>query len=673
MTKRARKSQTACAVAVLTLGIACGDAQNESAQGPGVDPLAADAAGSSSESASASDAGATSSQDASADPSGDASGDASASDSASPSPHPPATVDASIEVELGDTMTGTLGATDPDGDALTFSIVTAPAKGTLTSFDPSTGAYTYAASGSTTGADSFTFQVTDGTSNAPSPGTIAVTITPVLFTGNYAVTSVKDNGASCTGSDFRLGHATAAGGNAAYFAISSRHFSCGNTSYDFDPARFSASGAASITDDALTFTQSKFVSGCGTVTEAFSLTRTATGDFDLSETIQVPCFGVGTHAIAGKATRSPAAYLFFEPSTAAFGRVARDAPAVSTVSLRNVGRLLASTLSVESPAAPFSFDGGAFPGTGGTCGSQVSPLSSCTMAIAFDTSALAASKSITIAASYLDGASTDSDSLAISGQVVPTLTAVTEIAAAANYQCAIDQGQVVCWGQNGTVPTPPNDLVNPRKLTAGSGHACVIDDSGVRCFGADNYGQSTPPALSNPISVSAGNSHTCALDATGVHCWGLNTSGQATVPALSTPTLVSAGSAHTCALDATGVHCWGLNGDGQTTVPALTNPTVVSAGGQYTCAIDATGLHCWGNNFANRATPPAIASPATVDAGGNLACALAGGGALSCWGFFSSGVPKFTGVSAVATGDQHVCVLIGSQVSCYSSSTLIYP
>jgi hypothetical protein len=597
--------------------------------------------------------------------------DANANDAPFLSPHPPAAQNGSIAVELGDVTTGALVATDPDGDALTFSIVTPPAHGTLTKLDPKTGAYTYASTGSASGSDAFTFQVTDGTSNAPAPGTVSVAIAPVLFTGQYAVTSVKDNAASCSDVAFRLGHATAIGAAPAYFALSTRTVSCGSTTYTFDPGRFTVSGATSVTDNALTFTQSKSVSGCGTVVETFSLTRTAAGDFDFKEKIQVPCFGVGTHDITGKATRAATAYLFFEPTTASFGRVFQNDPALMSASLRNVGRLPASTLAVSSPAAPFSFNGGAFPGVSGTCGTNVSPLSSCSLGLRLDTSALSPSSTNTVNASYGDGAGTFSESLALSGEVIPKLVNVTEIDAAASYQCAIASGQVVCWGSSG-VPTPPNDLVNPRKLTTGSSHACVIDDSGVRCWGSNTSGQLTPPALSNPTSVSAGGNHTCALDATGVHCWGLSTNGQTTVPALSSPTLVSAGSSHTCALDATGVHCWGQNTDGQTTVPALTNPTQVSAGGQYTCALDATGVHCWGNNFANQATPPVIASPTTVVAGGHLSCALAGG-ALSCWGFFSSGVPKLTGVSTVTTGDHHVCVLIGSSVSCYSSSTRIYP
>jgi hypothetical protein len=667
MMKRMRHLHLACAAAVLALGIACGDEKDKSgANGPSVDSPVPDADG-----GSLSEAG-TPADDAGSSPDGAASADANGNDARPASPNPPATTGGSIEVELGETVTGTLTATDPDGDALTYSITTPPAHGTLT-LDPNTGAYSYTSTGTNTLPDSFFFQVSDGTSNAPSPGKISVKITPILFTGNYSVTSVTDNGATCSGGTMRLGHATAVGASPAYFALSSRSFSCGSTTYTFEPVRLTVGGSTTITDTTLAFTQGKSVSGCGWVTETFSLARSGTGDFDISEKIEVPCFGVGTHVLAGKAKRAPAAYLFLEPESIAFGRVFQNDSAIKTVNLRNVGRLDASTVAVSSPAAPFSFDGGAYPGTGGTCGTTLSALSSCSLTFGLDSTALSPSSSSgTAQASYLDGAATYYDSLSLSGQVIPKLTSVTEVAAANNYQCAIDSGKVVCWGSGANAP--PNDLVNPRKLSAGYSFTCAIDDSGVRCWGSNTYGQLTPPALSNPTRVSAGGSHACALDDTGVHCWGLNTSGQTTVPALTNPKLVSAGGTHTCALDDTGVHCWGLNTSGQTTVPALTNPTVVSAGNQYTCALDATGVHCWGNTFANQTTPPAIVSPTTVVAGGHLSCAVAGASnALTCWGFFSSGVPKLTSVSQVSTGDHHVCALQGSSMFCYSGSSQIYP
>ena len=76
---------------------------------------------------------------------------------------------------------GTLSASDPEGDALTFSLVTLPQPtgGTVVIDNPSTGAFTYTPPPNRSGGDSFTFQASDGheTSNVASDDFL--TIRPV--------------------------------------------------------------------------------------------------------------------------------------------------------------------------------------------------------------------------------------------------------------------------------------------------------------------------------------------------------------------------------------------------------------------------------------------------------------------------------------------------------------
>jgi len=57
---------------------------------------------------------------------------------------------------------GNLLATDADGNALTYTIVSAPAKATVTITNPATGAFSLQATGAARGVDSFTFKVNDG-------------------------------------------------------------------------------------------------------------------------------------------------------------------------------------------------------------------------------------------------------------------------------------------------------------------------------------------------------------------------------------------------------------------------------------------------------------------------------------------------------------------------------
>jgi VCBS repeat-containing protein len=73
---------------------------------------------------------------------------------------------------------GTLAATDPEGKALTFSVVTNGGKGVATITNAATGAYTYKPNANANGTDSFTFRASDGSLNS-NPGTVTVTISAV--------------------------------------------------------------------------------------------------------------------------------------------------------------------------------------------------------------------------------------------------------------------------------------------------------------------------------------------------------------------------------------------------------------------------------------------------------------------------------------------------------------
>jgi hypothetical protein len=69
----------------------------------------------------------------------------------------------------------TLSAIDPDGDAVTYTVVSAPAKGTLTGTAPN---LTYRPTANATGNDSFTYRASDGSLNSDTV-TVSIVITPV--------------------------------------------------------------------------------------------------------------------------------------------------------------------------------------------------------------------------------------------------------------------------------------------------------------------------------------------------------------------------------------------------------------------------------------------------------------------------------------------------------------
>ena len=84
-------------------------------------------------------------------------------------------------------VTGTVSATDPDGNTLTYTVTGAPTSGTAT-VNSATGAYTYTptqaarlAAGTTPGADTDTFTVTVSDGQATTNAPVSVYVSPTKF------------------------------------------------------------------------------------------------------------------------------------------------------------------------------------------------------------------------------------------------------------------------------------------------------------------------------------------------------------------------------------------------------------------------------------------------------------------------------------------------------------
>ncbi|MEY2787463.1 MAG: hypothetical protein RLZZ34_606, partial [Verrucomicrobiota bacterium] len=99
----------------------------------------------------------------------------------------PKAVGQSLTVNSGQSVSTTLAANDPEGAALTYTIVTSPANGTLTG----TGANRlYTPKAGFSGDDSFTFKVNDGSLDS-SVATVAITVKAVIV--NQAPTADSQN------------------------------------------------------------------------------------------------------------------------------------------------------------------------------------------------------------------------------------------------------------------------------------------------------------------------------------------------------------------------------------------------------------------------------------------------------------------------------------------------
>ena len=225
-------------------------------------------------------------------------------------------------------------------------------------------------------------------------------------------------------------------------------------------------------------------------------------------------------------------------------------------------------------------------------------------------------------------------------------------------------GRVACWGRNNfgqlgdnstddqqqavyVVDVNGNQINNVTAITSGRNHNCAIVDGNPMCWGHNFYGalgnhstigqnevnhavkvQTLRHTQRDVVAIGAGIRHSCALlDNGSIGCWGLNDNNEfgdgtsstseffnaryVSLPQTRTAITLEVGDDHSCAiLDDNSTWCWGKNNDGQRgdggvggAVPTLVQTsgyyfTSISAGQYNTCGISNTSqLYCWGDNW----------------------------------------------------------------------------
>ena len=88
---------------------------------------------------------------------------------------PPVADDGALTTDENTAASGTLTATDANGDPLTFTIVAEPQHGSVTLDDAATGAYTYTPDQGYSGSDGFTFKANDGQADS-NIATVSITV-----------------------------------------------------------------------------------------------------------------------------------------------------------------------------------------------------------------------------------------------------------------------------------------------------------------------------------------------------------------------------------------------------------------------------------------------------------------------------------------------------------------
>jgi alpha-tubulin suppressor-like RCC1 family protein len=438
-----------------------------------------------------------------------------------------------------------------------------------------------------------------------------------------------------------------------------------------------------------------------TIIGAFAPTGTGafTGNLILTYNDGINAGGTSSLPIGG--TGGTVANLSIsDGATYNYGSIVVGYTVTKTFTITNVGGVAATAMAGAALSAPYSYLGGAYPGTGGTCGATLGAAGTCTVLVKYSPTSAVVSNS-TFQMNYNDSSIATNSQRAITGSGAT----ITKIAGGTGHTCALySTGAVKCWGAgsfgqlgNGgtsasSTPVAVAGITSATDLAVGANHSCAMLSNGrVYCWGADNSGQlgdnATLANQSSPAQVglytdftkiSAGGDSTCGLRSGGtIVCWGndlegtlgdnagfVNQATPVTVSGLTTMTDVSVGRAHACGRKSDNTfRCWGSNvtygqlGNGTTTTsgvpvtPAPGTATASAAGGDVSCSFISGGsIKCWGADdmgqlgdnaaLASKTTPTAIAGLANVTSikmGLKHGCALTNTNSILCWGNDASG------------------------------------
>lgn len=211
-----------------------------------------------------------------------------------------------------------------------------------------------------------------------------------------------------------------------------------------------------------------------------------------------------------------------------------------------------------------------------------------------------------------------------------------------------EHGDAICWGDSQYQDERALDVPSGPwlKVTFGGNHGCGIrDDHSLGCWGSDYYGQTDAPGGHDWIDVASTTMYSCGVRSSGaLDCWGdldAATSASADGHAMMDQPdgsfiRVTAGLfANMCAerVDGTWV-CWGVDDSGEASgVPSDGTFLDVQMGDGFGCGLGAeNALTCWGSDVYGETDIPPRDGWLRIGVGWKHMCAEDVDGRVLCWG-----------------------------------------
>lgn len=242
----------------------------------------------------------------------------------------------------------------------------------------------------------------------------------------------------------------------------------------------------------------------------------------------------------------------------------------------------------------------------------------------------------------------------------PADTELVALALGDGHGCVVARsGAVWCWGRNELYqvafsnsslhnePILSTRLTGPGVISAGWGRTCAVDAGEVACWGA-GIGRTVPgepplPAVPTPTRR----------------------------PGVSGAVAVAVASESDCALAHGEVHCWPAKGDA-IRVDRLTDAVAMGAAGERGCALRSSGeVLCFDPARGLLEPEPRATEMVALAVAHMRACGITRAGEVSCWfttpGFAAWPIRGLSGAKALAVQNWSACALLDSgEVQCWT-------